>query len=227
MLTAVTHNGSGIPAPFLSGQDVPISLGLPSREEAEQDLVAQLQRGDETGYELLVRDYGGAMLAIARRLLRNEDDAREAVQDAFLQVFRAIGHFRKEARLSTWLHRIVVNASLMRLRTNSRRPEGAIDDLLPHFDEQGCHAEPIQPLPASVEMLLASAETSLRVRACVAQLPEAYRAVMVLRELEELSNCETAQVLGISENAVKIRLHRARQALRTLLVRELGERPID
>ena len=84
----------------------------------------------------------------------------------------------------------------------------------------------MQSLPVSVETALASAETRAQVRACIAQLPDQYRAVIVLRDIEELSTAEAAQVLGISENAVKIRLHRAHQALRTLLVRELGERPI-
>jgi RNA polymerase sigma-70 factor (ECF subfamily) len=190
----------------------------------EGDLVARLQRGDEAGYDVLVRQYGGAMLAVARRMLRNEDDAHEALQDAFLQAFRAIQHFRKEARLSTWLHRIVVNAALMRLRSASRRPEVRIDELLPQFDAEGQHAESIRPLPLSVDAALESAEIRAQVRACIAELPEQYRAVVVLRDLQELSTAEAASLLGISENAVKIRLHRAHQALRTLVTRQLSER---
>jgi RNA polymerase sigma factor (sigma-70 family) len=108
-----------------------------------------------------------------------------------------------------------------RLRSARRRPEVAIDDLLPTFDEEGHHAEHIRPLPLSVESALESAETRAGVRKCVEQLPEQYRAVIVLRDLQELSTGETASVLGITENAVKIRLHRAHQALRTLLVRQL------
>lgn len=209
-------------ASFLNRQHPAIGGAAFLREHADRELVAQLQRGDDASYELLVRRYGGAMLAVARRMLRNEDDAREALQDAFLQAFRAIRDFREEARLSTWLHRIVVNAALMRLRSASRRPEVPIDDLLPQFDEEGKHAESIRPLPVSVEAALESAETRARVRACIAQLPDQYRAVIVLRDLEELSTAETATLLAISENAVKIRLHRAHQALRTLLVRNSG-----
>jgi RNA polymerase sigma-70 factor (ECF subfamily) len=222
LMTAVSSRRTENPLPFV-GQISTMVGAVASRERTERQLVESLQRGDEASYEVLVRRYGGAMLAVARRLLRNEDDAREVVQDAFLQAFRAIAHFREEARLSTWLHRIVVNAALMRQRSASRRPEVALDDLLPHFAGDGHHMEPIQPLPESAERLLASAETRAQVRACVAQLPEQYRAVVVLRDLEELSTAEVAQVLGISENAVKIRLHRARQALRTLLVRVLGD----
>jgi RNA polymerase sigma-70 factor (ECF subfamily) len=211
-------------APLLNGQHSAISTAAMSREEADRELVAQLQRGDDAAYESLVRQQGGAMLAVARRMLRNDDDAREAVQDAFLQAFRAIQHFREEARLSTWLHRIVVNTALMRLRSASRRPEVAIDDLLPAFDAEGHHAEHVGPLPLSVESVLESAETRAEVRRCVEQLPEQYRAVIVLRDLQELSTAETANLLGVSENAVKIRLHRAHQALRTLLTRSVTAR---
>ena len=95
--------------------------------------------------------------------------------------------------------------------------------LLPPFDEEGHHAEHIRPLPLSVESAIESAETRAEVRRCVEQLPEQYHAVIVLRDMQELSTAEAATVLGITENAVKIRLHRARQALRTLLVRRLTE----
>jgi RNA polymerase sigma-70 factor (ECF subfamily) len=222
MTTASRQLNEPVP-PFLNGQYPSIGSAAMSREEADRELVVQLQRGDDLAYEAFVRQHGGAMLAVARRMLRNDDDAREVVQDAFLQAFRAIQHFREEARLSTWLHRIVVNAALMRLRSASRRPEVAIDDLLPTFDEEGHHTEHIRPLPLCVESALESAETRAGVRKCVEQLPEQYRAVIVLRDLQEFSTAETASVLGITENAVKIRLHRAHQALRTLLVRQLAE----
>ena len=224
MLTAASRPRSPAQAvPFFAPHGVPVTVAPLSHEPTERDLVARLQRGDEASYGVLVRQYGGAMLAVARRMLRNEDDAQEALQDAFLQAFRAIPHFRQEARLSTWLHRIVVNAALMRLRAASRRPEAAIDTLLPQFDEEGKHAESIRALPVSVEAALESAETRAKIRACIAELPEQYHAVIVLRDLQELSTAEAAALLGISENAVKIRLHRAHQALRTLLTRRLSE----
>jgi RNA polymerase sigma-70 factor (ECF subfamily) len=145
------------------------------------------------------------------------------VQDAFLQAFRAIKYFREEARVSTWMHRIVANAALMRLRSASRRPEVAMGDLLPTFDEEGHHAEHIRTLPVSVESALESAEIRAQVRRCIERLPEQYRAVIVLRDLQELSTAETAALLEITENAVKIRLHRAHQALRTLLTQQPAE----
>jgi len=216
LMTTVSGGMNDSALPFLS-RWTPAG-GQPS-ETCDAELIAGLQRSDEASYELLVRRHGGVMLAVARRIMRNEEDAREAVQDAFLQAFRSIHHFRAEARLSTWLHRIVVNAALMRLRAAGRRPEVAIDELLPQFEDTGAHIEPIQALPVSVDQALESAEIRTRVRACIDQLPEQFRAVIVLRDLQELTTAEAAIALGISENAVKIRLHRAHQALRTLLVR--------
>jgi RNA polymerase sigma-70 factor, ECF subfamily len=219
MLTTTTSGSDTQPQACATGP-IPTMPPMPTPpDRGERDLIARLQRGDQAAYELLVRTHGGAMLAVARRVMHNEEDAREAVQDAFLQAFRSIHLFREEARLSTWLHRIVINAALMRLRSASRRPEVPVDELLPQFDDTGHHVEPMQSLPISADAALESAEIRAQVRACIEQLPEQYRAVIVLRDLQELSTAETATALGISENAVKIRLHRAHQALRTLLVR--------
>lgn len=188
----------------------------------EPGLVARLRRGENAAFEALVRRHGAAMLAVARRLVRNEEDARDVVQEAFLHAFRAAGEFRADAKVSTWLHRIVVNAALMRLRSASRRPEGHLDDLLPTFDAAGAHAAAVVPLPVTTEDAVAREDLRAHVRACVERLPAAYRAVIVLRDFEDLSTAETATALGISENAAKIRLHRARQALATLVRDALG-----
>ncbi|MBI3785391.1 MAG: sigma-70 family RNA polymerase sigma factor [Deltaproteobacteria bacterium] len=189
----------------------------------DTDLLQGLRNGDSEAYERLIRSHGSAMLAVARRLLRNEDDAHDVLQEAFLQAFRNIDRFREDARLSTWLHRIVVNAALMRLRSASRRPEQSLDDLLPRFDSEGHHASSIDELPMGIEAAFEQREIRTKIRECVERLPEQYRAAIVLRDFEELSTEEVATILGVTENAVKIRLHRARQALRTLLVRELAE----
>jgi RNA polymerase sigma-70 factor (ECF subfamily) len=183
----------------------------------EPSLVERLRRGDQAAFEMMVRTYGGRMLAVARRLVRNEEDARDVVQEAFLQVARALEEFRADAKLSTWLHRIVVNTALMRLRSASHRPEGFIEDRLPHFDTTGHHTEPVAALPPTPEDAFERAELRTRVRAAVAKLPEAYRAIIVLRDFEDVTTNEAATTLGISSNAAKIRLHRARQALATLL----------
>jgi RNA polymerase sigma-70 factor (ECF subfamily) len=183
----------------------------------EQSLLMRLRAGDEAAFAELVRENAGRLLAVARRLLRSEEDARDAVQDSFLQAFRGIGRFEGDARLSTWLHRIVINASLMKLRTRSRKPEGSIDELLPRFYADGHRIDPGPPWRAEIPDPVESRELRTLVRANIDRLPEIYRSVLLLRDIEELSTEETAAVLDVKAETVKVRLHRARQALRALL----------
>ena len=190
---------------------------------SEHHLIAALRAGDDAAYERLVREHGGAMLAVARRYLRGEDDARDVVQEALLSAFRGIARFDADAKLSTWLHRIVVNCALMKLRTRRRRPEESIDDLLPSFDEQGAFVHGVVDWDApATETLVERRQTRQIVRRCIDRLPESYRALLILRDIEERDTDETAELLGLTVSAVKSRLHRARQALRELLVVELG-----
>jgi RNA polymerase sigma-70 factor (ECF subfamily) len=149
-------------------------------------------------------------------MLRNDEDARDAVQEGFISAFRSIQRFNGDCRLSTWLHRIVVNAALMKIRTRSRRPEESIEDMLPRFLDDGHHAEPTSEW-GSASRLLEQRETRERVRGAIDRLPESYRTVLLLRDIEELDTAETARLLGLTPNTVKIRLHRARQALAKLL----------
>lgn len=185
--------------------------------QAEAALVDRLKSGDNAAYEELVRNYGGRLLATARRLLPDENDARDALQSAFVSAFQAIRTFAGDAALGTWLHRIVVNAALMKLRSRRRRPEQSIDALLPGFLDDGHQAHPAGRWRETSEQAAARAETRDLVRARIMELPETYRDVLLLRDIEELDTAETAALLDISPNAVKTRLHRARQALRTLL----------
>ena len=133
--------------------------------------------------------------------------------------------FRGDARLTTWLHRIVVNAGLMKLRTRRRKPEESIEDLLPRFQEDGHQLDPAVPWSDSARPEAASLEIRLLVRRNIDRLPEGYRTVLLLRDIEGYDTEEAARVLGISANAVKVRLHRARQGLRTLLDPSFREGP--
>ncbi len=188
----------------------------------EQMLVMRLKAGEAEAFEELVRTAGGRLLAVARRLLRDEDAARDAVQEAFVSAFRAIQTFEGHSQLSTWLHRIVVNASLMRLRTRQRRAEQSIDSLLPSFTDEGQHAETVMSWTDCPERTLEQKETRAVIRAAILELPESYRIVLMMRDIEGLSTLEAAEALGISENALKLRLHRARQALATIVRRRLS-----
>lgn len=194
-----------------------------AHEPEERALLAALRGGDDRAYERLVNEHGGRMLAVARRMLRNDEEARDALQEAFLLAFRGLPRFEGQSRLSTWLHRIVVNASLMKLRSRRAHPEESIEPLLPTFLEDGHATESYGSWPESADRLLERAEVRERVRASIDRLPATYRTVLLLRDIEELDTAEVAEALGISANAVKIRLHRARQALRELLDPQLRE----
>lgn len=183
----------------------------------EATLLAWMQAGDEGAFEACVRAYSGQLLAVARRILGHEEDARDAVQDAFLSAFKGIGRFEGLSRIGTWLHRIVVNAALSRLRTRQRRPEMSIDDLLPHFGEGEHQIVPPAPWKATSVAILQHQEMREVVQGCINRLPETYRIVLLLRDIEGLSTEETAQMLDTTIGVVKTRLHRARQALRSLL----------
>ncbi len=185
--------------------------------DEELDLVARLQAGEPEAFEALVRGHAGRLLRCAKRLLGNEEDARDAVQDAFLAASRALASFQAQSRVSTWLYRILVNAALMKRRSRACRPQVLLEDLLPRFNEDGHHLEMPDPWGEDVDAALQRKETAQIVRDAIDQLPDSARSVVILRDLEQLDTAQTAAVLGISENAVKIRLHRARQALRTLL----------
>lgn len=184
---------------------------------SERALVARLQAGDASAFEQLVRQQTPVLLRVARRFMKSEDDARDAVQDAFVAAFKSIRNFGANAQLSTWLHRIVINACLMRLRTQRRRREEDLEDYLPRFRDDGHQVTPSQQWNETAETILERTELVGIVRAEIDQLPDTYREVLLLRDIEELSTEETAAMLGITGNAVKIRLHRARQALRTRL----------
>jgi RNA polymerase sigma-70 factor (ECF subfamily) len=190
----------------------------------EATLLEALRRGEAASQESFVRLNAGRMLAVARRMLRSEEDAQDAVQDAFLQAFRALPEFEGGARLSTWLHRIVVNACLMKLRHRRRHPEASIEDLLPTFDSTGHREAVAGPWPEDALESLAADQTRKLVRETIDRLPPSYRDVIVLRDIEGLSTEETARTLGIRPEATKMRLHRARQALRTLLDPHFAER---
>jgi RNA polymerase sigma-70 factor (ECF subfamily) len=189
----------------------------PARDPDEAALLAGLRSGDDAAYEQLLRLHSGRMLAVARRFLASEDDAREAVQEAFVSAFKAIDRFAGDARLSTWLHRIVVNACLMKLRTRRRKPEESIEDLLPHFRENGHMDAPAAGWREGADRLIERDEVKHVVRAAIDQLPDGYRTVLLLRDIEEFDTVQTGEALGLSRAAVKTRLHRARQALRQLL----------
>jgi RNA polymerase sigma-70 factor (ECF subfamily) len=225
-------------SPFVSAQlasdeaaparaSAPASRSEGRGQEEEEELVARLRAGDESAFETLVRREGPRLLAAARRILRDEEDARDSVQEAFLAAHRALASYQGDARVSTWLYRIGINTALMRLRSRRRRREEPIEPLLPRFAADGHHADPVRAWPADAEASLGRRELFALVRQAIDRLPESYRTVLMLRDVEGLDTAEAAQALGLRPEALKMRLHRARQALRTLLDPELSRAGVE
>lgn len=157
------------------------------------------------------------MLKLAERLLQDRGLAEDAVQDAFISAFRGLEKFEQRSSLKTWLHRITVNAALTRLRQKKRRAEESIDDDLPEFDQYDCRLEsPWQSL-MSLEEVIESNDLCQRVNESINTLPDSYRIVLQLRDIEGYDTREVAEQLELSEANVKVRLHRARAALKKRL----------
>jgi RNA polymerase sigma-70 factor (ECF subfamily) len=157
------------------------------------------------------------MLALAERILRDRGLAEDAVQDAFMAAFRGLESFEGRSSLKTWLHRITANAALAKLRRLKRLAEQPVDELLPEFDHHGCRIEAPWTHTASMEELLESDAVRAHVAKGIEALPESYRIVLQLRDIEGYDTKEVATLLGIEANNVKVRLHRARAALKKLL----------
>ncbi|MFY0610348.1 MAG: sigma-70 family RNA polymerase sigma factor [Hyphomicrobiaceae bacterium] len=177
----------------------------------------RLRAADRQAAETLVRVHSRWMLALAFRLTGDSSLAQDCVQESFLNAFRKIDTFESRSTLKTWLHRIVVNATLMKLRSRRRANEQSIDDLLPEFDSNDCRLEAPWKIIEQPDALLERSETATIVRAMINQLPENYRLVLLLRDIEEMSTQEVAEALETTQTAVKLRLHRARAALKKLL----------
>ncbi len=186
-------------------------------QEIDRDTYDQLLAGSEQAFAAIVMTFTPVMLAAARRILRSESDAQDAVQDAFTAAYRRLATVRDPGSLGPWLRQIAVNAAITKWRKRSRAAEDSIDSLLPQFDEVGWRVTPVGPAPSNVEEDLSRAGTRAAVRAAIDKLPETHRMVILLRDIEELTTAEAAERLGIEEGALKVRLHRARAALRTLL----------
>lgn len=184
----------------------------------EDQLVESIRRRDSRAYETLLCDYGPRLLSTARRMCRNDADAADVLQDAMVNCLRHVDSFQGQSTIYTWLHRIVVTTALMKLRTRRRRRENSIESLIPAYYDDGHRVDGGKPQWAeSAEQIAQRTETGEIVRKCIDQLPENYRIVLLMRDIEQLGTAEVAELLGANEGVVKTRLHRARQALKTLL----------
>jgi RNA polymerase sigma-70 factor (ECF subfamily) len=200
--------------------------GIALNDSTDLQLVQQLRQGDASALEVLMGRYSDRAYRIAFGITRNSADAEEAVQDAFLALYQKAESFEGRGTLSTWLYRVVTNAALMKRRGRRREVEVSLEAKLPTFRDNGSRAGDMNVLTAdwsqNPEAELLSRETQAILERAIDTLPKSHRTVLVLRDVEGLSNEEVAEAVGETVAAVKSRLHRARMALREELTRHLG-----
>ncbi len=191
---------------------------VPRRLDRDCQLVEALRLAEPTAAERLVTTYGDRAYRLATRITGNRQDAEEVVQDAFWAVLRKIDTFRGESAFGSWFYRIVANAAYQRLRgRQSRRQDLSRDEVLPLFDEQGRHLAPMADWSPRADDPSLQTDLQLALTSAINELPVEYRIVLVLRDVEGLSNLEVAEALRISLSSVKSRVHRARLFLRKQL----------
>ncbi len=173
--------------------------------------------------EEIFRDHAPRVYNLARRMLGNDADAEDVTQDVLLQVIRKLDTFRGQSAFPTWLHRVTVNAALAHRRKRAVREEGRVHDPLESFQEDGHHNTPIRRWSTAPDQDALDKETQTLIEAAIARLPEVYRDVYVLADVEGLANAEIGEMLGLSLAAVKSRLHRARLMMRTALAPHFEE----
>ncbi len=196
----------------MSAIDEPQIADVPHNDE----LVA-LRDGDRAATEAFVREHIGWMRAVANRFLRDIGQADDAVQNAFANIFKNLGNFHGRSSLKSWMHRILVNEALMLLRKRRQLREDAIDELLPNFDWNGCRIEAVWTTAQTPEAIMQQSQSVAKITELIGLLPDQYRIVLLLRDIEELSTADVAEMLQLSEANVKVRLHRARAALKKLM----------
>jgi RNA polymerase sigma-70 factor (ECF subfamily) len=199
---------------------------VPAPDSTDEALAARAAAGDDTAFESLVARYQHRVFRLACRLA-GETDAPDVLQDTFLQVYRHLPAFRGDSRFSTWLYRIATNAGLMHRRARRRRPAESLDAFLPRFDADGTLEQTPEALrmASRVDELLDRQTLADRAHAAIERLPDLYREAFVLRDLEELSTADVAQVLGVSPATVRQRVHRARLMVRGYLSELAGVAP--
>jgi RNA polymerase sigma-70 factor, ECF subfamily len=198
---------------------VPVSMSRTDAQIDDATLVARLKQRDRSALEELIQVHGAKMYGVALQFMRNEYDAREVMQDALVSIWNKIGSFEGKSAFTSWIYRVTANAGLMALRKKKRHENDvSLDTTASDDDDTPLPALRLSdkgPLPDKVAM---TEELGRQVRAAIDQLPEPYRVAVLLRDVEELPMNEVMEATGLSEPALKSRLHRARLALREALL---------
>lgn len=195
------------------------TIQTPETQEIHPDvaLVARAREGDVQAFEKLVKQYDRQVFRIAQHITQNREDAEDVVQDAFLKAYEKLDQFQGNSKFYTWLVRIAVNESLMRLRRRRTGKMVSIDEDVE--TDEGSMPRDLADWSPDPEQLYGQSELADILRKTIQGLPPGFRIVFVLRDVEGLSTEETAETLGLSVPAVKSRLLRARLQLRERLSR--------
>lgn len=185
-----------------------------NKELSDQEMVELIRAGRSDLFELLAKKYASRIFGMAMRLTRNAADAEDILQEVFLLAFSRLDSFRGDSAFGTWLYKVALNTIYMKLRQRKHAAEETIDEYLPQFDEDGKMLGAVKPAWINPEDETIRGQVVDVLEAAISRLPGDYRIVLTARDIEELSTEETAQALGLTQAAVKSRLHRARLCLR-------------
>lgn len=195
-------------------------------EQSEARFLERLRAHDERAFNELVEAYEQRVFRLVHRMLGRRDEAEDMAQEVFVQVFKAVATFRGDSKLSTWIYRIAVNLCKNRIKYLTRRHEGAQQELEPVAERA-----PLSQAKgvtfgdvARPDHMVEGLQVELIVKRCIAEIEPDFREVLVLRDVEDLSYEEIAEITGLADGTVKSRIHRARAMLKTKVEKELGEK---
>jgi len=192
---------------------------MPTQEEKAQDemLVRDMKAGQMEAFDKIFELYQRKIYALAFNMMRNQMDAQDVTQEVLLTIYRKINTFQEKSAFSSWVYRITLNATYMKLRTKKKEQYVSLDEGLPNFNHAGFQNEKVSDWSKSTDSLLFSNETKGIIEKAVEQLPEKEKVVFILRDVEGLSTEKVGDILDLTVPAVKSRLHRARLFLRKKL----------
>lgn len=197
-------------------------LAVKQEPLSDEEIVTRVLAGDTEMFEIVMRRYNQRLYRVARAILRNDDEAEDVMQDAYVRAYEHLEQFAGRAKFATWLTRIAVHEALARQRRGTRYQE-----LDPTSELEGDPMDRFASSMPSPEQQVSNAEIRTLLENAIEKLPDSYRAVFVLRDVEKMSAADAAEVLAISEDNVKMRLHRARVLLRKTLFEIAGAEAVE
>jgi len=195
----------------------PTEVATSQEPLSDEEVVTRVLAGETGMFEIIMRRYNQLLYRVARSILRNDGEAEDVMQDAYVRAYEHLGQFAAKAKFSTWLTRIAVHEALSRQRRGNRYQE-----LEPMSEREGDPMDRFASLAPDPEQQASNSEVRRLLEEAVEKLPDAYRTIFILRDIEEMSTTDAADVLEITEDNVKVRLHRARALLRKSLYARAG-----